>query len=152
MKMSPVPQVAIYVVTQEKRGSERRRWLGFGWHGAAVLLVRSGTACRAPTEETAKAKRTMSGCEPSIGAWCGVTLAQAGMPVLLKGVRRSETRRAMISGLLRGACWLPWCETLSRMSRNPCACLRIQATDHRTRCGRDRGQPKVQQTGYRNGE
>jgi hypothetical protein len=66
MKMSPVPQVAIYVVTQEKRGSERRRWLGFGWHGAAVLLVRSGTACRAPTEETAKAKRTMSGCEPSI--------------------------------------------------------------------------------------
>jgi hypothetical protein len=36
-----------------------------------------------------------------------VTLAQAGMPVLLKGVRRSETRRAMISGLLRDACWLP---------------------------------------------
>jgi hypothetical protein len=35
-------------------------------HGVQALLARSGTACRAPTEETARAKRTMSRCVPGI--------------------------------------------------------------------------------------
>jgi len=46
--------------------------------GAVVIVARSGTACRAPTEETATAKGTMPRRAPSIGDLrCCVTLAQA---------------------------------------------------------------------------
>jgi hypothetical protein len=50
-----------------KRGRKRTRWVDLVWCGAIVLLARAGTACRAPTEETATAKGTMSRGAPSIG-------------------------------------------------------------------------------------
>jgi hypothetical protein len=53
--------------------------------GGFVMLVRSGTACRAPTAETAEAKRTMS-LYPAKqrDRAAAMTLAQAGLPVLLE--------------------------------------------------------------------
>ena len=59
-------------------------------------VSRSGTACRAPTAETTKAKGTMSCvCQVSRSS-CLVMRAQAGMPVLLKGnVKRAGETPAL---------------------------------------------------------
>src|ERR1700751_1803267 len=57
----PVPQVAASRV----RCKEAKECVGLILLcGACVMMGRSGTACRAPTEETVTAKRTMScGCQ-----------------------------------------------------------------------------------------
>jgi hypothetical protein len=54
----PVPQVggAVGVRNEEAKGRVGLMLL----RGAIVLLARSGTACRAPTEETANANGTLS--------------------------------------------------------------------------------------------
>ena len=54
--------------------------------GLPVLLEeKCNDAGRRPAVRTAREKRTMSGCAPSIvDSCCGVMLAQAGMPVLLE--------------------------------------------------------------------
>jgi hypothetical protein len=61
----PVPQVDWVAHVRNK---EAKECVGLVLlRGAMLLLACSGTACRAATEETARAKRTMSRCTPSIG-------------------------------------------------------------------------------------
>src|SRR5579862_4041223 len=54
---------------------------------ARALVAPSGTACRAPTGESATPNRTISRYAEDLGSRRIAASAQAGMPVLLKGKR-----------------------------------------------------------------
>ena len=52
--------------------------------GARVIVARSGTACRAPTEETATAKRTVSCSAPNINDPAALLRRRRLKPTLLR--------------------------------------------------------------------
>jgi len=62
-------------------------------------VARAGTACRAPTEERAEAKKNDSAwVAKHHGDEWSLLGAQAGMPVLLKGEGKIQRRRPEASG------------------------------------------------------
>ena len=125
----PVPQVAGCVST---RCEETTECVGLKvLVCATTMLARSGTACRAPTEETATAERTMSSARQAFRAVRRSGLghrrhfhvaACRRMPVLLKGDVNCAGRRPAVqkAGAQAEACATErqdatrWCRGLLR--------------------------------------
>ena len=64
--------------------------------GASLLVARSGTACRAPTRENAQSeKNDVAICAKKWRPRCGDALAQARLPVLLKGGQKKCQARGL---------------------------------------------------------
>jgi len=110
----PVPRVDWGFACAKRENQKTRRvgladvaracWWRLRARHAVPLRKKPQIQVRRPAIRRAPARRTMSRCVPSnLRSWCVVTLAQAGLPVLLNchGERNDSTREPSICDLRR---------------------------------------------------